>query len=410
MGGYVCFPGGWAARLLGRPLLLMNADASLLLSNRALLPAARRIAFGFDGAGRGAGRREGGRHRQPGARGDRVAGRCRPSASPARSGAAAPARRRRQPRCAHRSTRRVPQALGAHRAGDAPAGRRTRPARPASTSVRAAYAARRHRRRGAAAFIDDMAAASSPPATSSSAAPARSRSASCAPPASPRCWCRSSSARPRTSATTPPGWRQHGAGDPHAAGASSRRRAWPTCSTALTREALLAMAIEGAGAGPPARRGARRRRDRGDGGDRRRGSAMKHAVKHIHFVGIGGAGMSGIAEILHNLGYRISGSDQSESATTRALAALGIRVAIGHDAAHIAGAEAVVTSSAVQVGQPRGDGGARAPRAGGRPRRDARRADAAEAGHRDRRHPRQDDDDLARHQRARRGRASTRPS
>jgi UDP-N-acetylmuramate--alanine ligase len=74
---------------------------------------------------------------------------------------------------------------------------------------------------------------------------------------------------------------------------------------------------------------------------------MKHAVKNIHFVGIGGAGMSGIAEILHNLGYRISGSDQSESATTRALAAQGIRVAIGHDAANIAGAEAVVTSSAV---------------------------------------------------------------
>ncbi len=49
MGGYVCFPGGWAARLLGLPLMLMNADASLLLSNRALLPAARRVAFGFEG-------------------------------------------------------------------------------------------------------------------------------------------------------------------------------------------------------------------------------------------------------------------------------------------------------------------------------------------------------------------------
>ena len=75
---------------------------------------------------------------------------------------------------------------------------------------------------------------------------------------------------------------------------------------------------------------------------------MKHAVKHIHFVGIGGAGMSGIAEVLHNLGYGISGSDQHESATTRALKSLGIRIAIGHDAAHIAGAEAVVTSSAVR--------------------------------------------------------------
>jgi UDP-N-acetylglucosamine--N-acetylmuramyl-(pentapeptide) pyrophosphoryl-undecaprenol N-acetylglucosamine transferase len=49
MGGYVCFPAGWAARLLGRPLVLMNADAALLLSNRALLPAARRVTLGFDG-------------------------------------------------------------------------------------------------------------------------------------------------------------------------------------------------------------------------------------------------------------------------------------------------------------------------------------------------------------------------
>jgi UDP-N-acetylmuramate--alanine ligase len=79
---------------------------------------------------------------------------------------------------------------------------------------------------------------------------------------------------------------------------------------------------------------------------------MKHAVKHIHFVGVGGAGMSGIAEILHNLGYGVSGSDSSDSATTRRLAGLGIRVAIGHDAAHIAGAEAVVTSTAVKGDNP----------------------------------------------------------
>jgi UDP-N-acetylmuramate--alanine ligase len=79
---------------------------------------------------------------------------------------------------------------------------------------------------------------------------------------------------------------------------------------------------------------------------------MKHAVKTIHFVGIGGAGMSGIAEILHNLGYRISGSDQQQSATTKALAKRGIKVAIGHDAAHIVGAEAVVTSSAVRSDNP----------------------------------------------------------
>jgi UDP-N-acetylmuramate--alanine ligase len=79
---------------------------------------------------------------------------------------------------------------------------------------------------------------------------------------------------------------------------------------------------------------------------------MKHAVKHIHFVGIGGAGMSGIAEILHNLGYAVSGSDQNDSATSRRLASLGIRVAIGHGAENIAGAEAVVTSTAVKGDNP----------------------------------------------------------
>jgi UDP-N-acetylmuramate--alanine ligase len=79
---------------------------------------------------------------------------------------------------------------------------------------------------------------------------------------------------------------------------------------------------------------------------------MKHAVKQIHFVGVGGAGMSGIAEILHNLGYRVTGSDQSAGATTDRLAALGVKVAIGHDAAHIAGADAVVTSSAVKGDNP----------------------------------------------------------
>lgn len=79
---------------------------------------------------------------------------------------------------------------------------------------------------------------------------------------------------------------------------------------------------------------------------------MKHAIKHIHFVGIGGAGMSGIAEVLRNLGYSISGSDRSDSATLKRLAELGIRTCIGHDAANIAGADAVVTSTAVQADNP----------------------------------------------------------
>jgi UDP-N-acetylmuramate--alanine ligase len=79
---------------------------------------------------------------------------------------------------------------------------------------------------------------------------------------------------------------------------------------------------------------------------------MKHAVKHIHFVGIGGAGMSAIAEILHRLGYRVSGSDAHESAVTQRLASLGIRVYIGHAAPQIEGAQAVVTSTAVKADNP----------------------------------------------------------
>ena len=79
---------------------------------------------------------------------------------------------------------------------------------------------------------------------------------------------------------------------------------------------------------------------------------MKHKVKHIHFVGIGGAGMSGIAEVLLNLGYRITGSDVADSATTRRLVALGAGVAIGHAADNIDGADCVVTSTAVRGDNP----------------------------------------------------------
>ncbi len=79
---------------------------------------------------------------------------------------------------------------------------------------------------------------------------------------------------------------------------------------------------------------------------------MKHAIRHIHFVGIGGAGMSGIAEVLLNLGYGVSGSDLGESAVVQRLRSLGARIAIGHDAAHIAGADAVVVSTAVGPENP----------------------------------------------------------
>jgi UDP-N-acetylmuramate--alanine ligase len=79
---------------------------------------------------------------------------------------------------------------------------------------------------------------------------------------------------------------------------------------------------------------------------------MKHIVKHIHFVGVGGAGMSGIAEVLANLGYQVSGSDLAKSATTERLASLGARISIGHDASNIDGADAVVVSTAVRSDNP----------------------------------------------------------
>lgn len=79
---------------------------------------------------------------------------------------------------------------------------------------------------------------------------------------------------------------------------------------------------------------------------------MKHKVKHIHFVGIGGSGMSGIAEVLLNLGYIISGSDLSSNAASQRLATLGATIHTGHDAANIGDADAVVTSTAVKADNP----------------------------------------------------------
>ena len=80
--------------------------------------------------------------------------------------------------------------------------------------------------------------------------------------------------------------------------------------------------------------------------------ALPRSIGPIHFVGIGGIGMSGIAEVLHNLGYRVQGSDLSDSANVRRLVDLGISVAIGHDAENLGAAEVVVTSSAVKPDNP----------------------------------------------------------
>ncbi len=79
---------------------------------------------------------------------------------------------------------------------------------------------------------------------------------------------------------------------------------------------------------------------------------MKHKVKNIHFVGIGGSGMSGIAEVLVNLGFGVSGSDLADNATTRRLAGLGVRVVTGHASENVGNADAVVVSTAVTADNP----------------------------------------------------------
>jgi len=79
---------------------------------------------------------------------------------------------------------------------------------------------------------------------------------------------------------------------------------------------------------------------------------MKHKVRHIHFVGIGGSGMSGIAEVLLNLGYRVSGSDLAANAATRRLEQLGVTLSFSHAAANVDAADAVVVSTAVKSDNP----------------------------------------------------------
>jgi len=79
---------------------------------------------------------------------------------------------------------------------------------------------------------------------------------------------------------------------------------------------------------------------------------MKHRIRHIHFVGIGGAGMSGIAEVLANEGYIVSGSDLAASGSTQRLAGLGVRIAFGHAAENVRDADAVVVSSAIKKDNP----------------------------------------------------------
>ena len=130
----------------------------------------------------------------------------------------------------------------------------------------------------------------------------------------------------------------------------------------------------------------------------------------IHFVGIGGIGMSGIAEVLVNLGYTVQGSDVAESANVKRLRDKGIASRSATPATISSGADVVVVSSAIKRDNPELVAARAQAPAGGAPRRNAGRADAAEELRRHRRHPRQDHHDLDGRGAARRRRASIRRS
>ena len=119
--------------------------------------------------------------------------------------------------------------------------------------------------------------------------------------------------------------------------------------------------------------------------------ALPLNIGTVHFVGIGGIGMSGIAEILHNLGYSVQGSDLDAGANVKRLRDLGVEVAIGHAEENLGDAQVIVISSAVKPDNVEVEAGATAPAAGGAPGRNAGRVDAPQMVDRRRRHPRQDD-------------------
>ena len=79
---------------------------------------------------------------------------------------------------------------------------------------------------------------------------------------------------------------------------------------------------------------------------------MPQTIGVVHFIGIGGIGMSGIAEVLHNLGYRVQGSDQADGANVQRLRDKGIACFVGHDAGNLGEAEVVVVSTAVRKNNP----------------------------------------------------------
>ena len=361
-------------------------------------------------------RRQGDAHRQSGAAGGDRGGRRRPirrsatrrPASTSSCSAAARARASWPTSCRPRSSGSIRHAAARLSVVQQA---RERGRRPGRGHLRAA----RRRGRGRA-VLHRPAGADRGRRISSSRARAPRRSPNSRRSAGRRSWCRCRMRSTRTSPPMPACWR--------------RPAARSACDQAdFTPDRLAAeIAALAADAGTTRRdgRGRQGRRHRStppsgwpiscacgspDSRNATKASAMKlpRDIGPIHFVGIGGIGMSGIAEVLVNLGYTVQGSDAPTTPTSSGCATRAPRSSIGHAAEQPRrrrGGRGVVRD---QARQSRADGGARAAPAGGAPRRDAGRADAAQELRRHRRHPRQDHDDLAGRGAARRRRLRSRP-
>ncbi len=222
--------------------------------------------------------------------------------------------------------------------------------------VRAAYAPLRGRRR-ARPVLPDLPAAHRGGASGDCRAPAPRRWRSFPSSAGRRCWCRFRARSIRTRPTTPARSQALGGArrlDQEALTPERPRRRSSSASWTI-RRAWPGMAQNATGlAKPDAAERLADLAERIAAGDTRMIAPLKMttAIGPVHFVGIGGIGMSGIAEVLHNLGYRVQGSDIAESANVLRLRDKGIAVAIGHAAENLGEATVVVVSSAVKRDNP----------------------------------------------------------
>ena len=397
MGGFVSAPGGVAAWLLRRPLLIHEQNAIPGLANRLLARLATGIMESFSDTFSRPRERVAPDHRKPGAdlhlrTSPASAALCGSGCEPAR------ARARREPG-AEALNRSVPAAAALigrpleirHQAGEGGQADATRE-RYRKAGVEAAVTA----------FVDDVAESTRGP-TWRCAGPGRAPSRSSPRPEWGRFSCpirgRPTTTRPQRAVPGAArcGVRRSGRGGPHRAPCRPARRARRR-SCAAARHGRGGLAERATGRNRTGSRMLPRvRASSGVPRTARRGSvtARRHGldrIRRIHLIGIGGAGMGGIAEVLHTLGFEVSGSDVHANEMTGRLSRLGVRVHAGHHPGHVRDCDVVGSRRPFRPGTPSSRRRANA-RCRSSASRDAWRDHALPSRHRGSRHARQDHHD-----------------